>query len=74
MYIRQEQQFAKELVESLLPKSNGNAASEAAADTACVCRTHLFCPVCGHEFLPEEIGRKPHCRRCGYLESCCNPE
>ena len=37
-------------------------------------RTFLFCPVCGHEFLPEEIGKKPHCRRCGYLESCCNPE
>ena len=36
--------------------------------------TNLFCPVCGHEFLPEEIGKKPHCRRCGYLESCCNPE
>ena len=36
--------------------------------------TNLFCPICGHEFLPEEIGKKPHCRRCGYLESCCNPE
>ncbi len=36
--------------------------------------TNLFCPVCGREFLPEEIGKKPHCRRCGYLESCCNPE
>ena len=38
------------------------------------CRTNLFCPVCGKEFLPEEIGKKPHCRRCGYLESCCNPD
>lgn len=31
--------------------------------------TGYFCPVCGYEFPPEEIGRKPHCRRCGYLES-----
>lgn len=31
--------------------------------------TNYFCPVCGHEFLPEEIGRKPYCRSCGYLES-----
>ncbi|GAB4462437.1 MAG: hypothetical protein OHK0029_29290 [Armatimonadaceae bacterium] len=31
--------------------------------------TGYFCPVCGHEFLPEEIGKKPYCRRCGYLES-----
>jgi len=31
--------------------------------------TNLFCPVCGHEFLPDELGKKPHCRRCGYLES-----
>ena len=32
-------------------------------------RTGYFCPVCGHEFLPEEIGKEPHCRQCGYLES-----
>ena len=32
-------------------------------------RTNYFCPVCGHEFLPDEIGKKPYCRRCGYLES-----
>ena len=44
------------------------------AKPADACGTNLFCPVCGHEFLPEEIGKKPHCRRCGYLESCCNPE
>jgi NADH pyrophosphatase NudC (nudix superfamily) len=36
--------------------------------------TGYFCPICGHEFAPEEIGKKPHCRRCGYLESCCNPD
>jgi hypothetical protein len=31
--------------------------------------TNLFCPVCGHEFLPDELSKKPHCRHCGYLES-----
>jgi len=36
--------------------------------------TNYFCPICRHEFLPDEIGKKPHCRRCGYLESCCNPD
>ncbi len=42
--------------------------------TSPACKTNLFCPVCGKEFLPDEIGKKPHCRRCGYLESCCNPQ
>ncbi len=31
------------------------------------------CPVCHHLVPPEHIGYKLHCRRCGYLESCCNP-
>ncbi|HZT43362.1 MAG TPA: hypothetical protein VFA07_14435 [Chthonomonadaceae bacterium] len=31
------------------------------------------CPVCYHIVPPEQIGYKLHCRRCGYLESCCNP-
>ena len=31
------------------------------------------CPVCQHIIPPEHIGYKLHCRRCGYLESCCNP-
>ncbi|HZO90074.1 MAG TPA: hypothetical protein VFB38_17225 [Chthonomonadaceae bacterium] len=31
------------------------------------------CPVCYHLIPPEHIGYKLHCRRCGYLESCCNP-
>jgi hypothetical protein len=31
------------------------------------------CPVCHHVVPPEQIGYKLHCRRCGYLESCCNP-
>jgi hypothetical protein len=45
------------------------------------CRLHLAferegeirCPVCHHPVPPEHIGYKLHCRRCGYLESCCNP-
>ena len=48
------------------------AAPPSRADMPCpgeAGRTNLFCPVCGHEFLPEEIGKKPHCRRCGYVES-----
>ena len=53
---------------------NADPKRDAAGKTADACGTNLFCPVCGHEFLPEEIGKKPHCRRCGYLESCCNPE
>jgi hypothetical protein len=31
------------------------------------------CPVCHHPVPAEHIGYKLHCRRCGYLESCCNP-
>lgn len=31
------------------------------------------CPVCHHLVPPEHIGYKLHCRRCGYMESCCNP-
>ena len=31
------------------------------------------CPVCHQLMPPEHIGYKLHCRRCGYLESCCNP-
>ncbi|HLK56507.1 MAG TPA: hypothetical protein VKU00_08085 [Chthonomonadaceae bacterium] len=31
------------------------------------------CPVCHQIVPPEHIGYKLHCRRCGYLESCCNP-
>ena len=31
------------------------------------------CPVCYHLVPPEQMGYKLHCRRCGYLESCCNP-
>jgi hypothetical protein len=31
------------------------------------------CPVCFHIVPPEHIGYKLHCRKCGYLESCCNP-
>jgi hypothetical protein len=31
------------------------------------------CPVCHQIVPPEQIGYKLHCRRCGYLESCCNP-
>jgi NADH pyrophosphatase NudC (nudix superfamily) len=53
------------------PAASGAAAKDAPSAPG---KTNLFCPVCGHEFLPEEIGKKPHCRRCGYLESCCNPE
>jgi hypothetical protein len=35
--------------------------------------TEYHCPVC-HAVIPsEEIGRKVWCKRCGYLESCCNP-
>jgi NADH pyrophosphatase NudC (nudix superfamily) len=45
-----------------------------AAASASIPSTGYFCPVCAHEFAPEEIGKKPHCRRCGYLESCCNPD
>jgi uncharacterized CHY-type Zn-finger protein len=29
----------------------------------------ILCPVCHHLIPSEQIGRKPHCRRCGYLES-----
>jgi hypothetical protein len=29
----------------------------------------VHCPVCHHLIPSEQIGRKPHCRRCGYLES-----
>ncbi|MCS6776543.1 MAG: hypothetical protein RMJ43_01130 [Chloroherpetonaceae bacterium] len=31
------------------------------------------CPVCYQIIPPEHLGHKMHCRRCGYLESCCNP-
>lgn len=31
------------------------------------------CPVCFQLVSPEHIGYKLHCRKCGYLESCCNP-
>lgn len=31
------------------------------------------CPVCQAVIPPEQMGRKVWCRRCGYLESCCNP-
>ncbi len=31
------------------------------------------CPVCQAVIPPEHLGRKVWCRRCGYLESCCNP-
>lgn len=31
------------------------------------------CPICYQIIPPEHFGRKLHCRRCGYLESCCNP-
>lgn len=31
------------------------------------------CPVCFSVVPPEHIGYKLHCRKCGYLESCCNP-
>ena len=33
----------------------------------------VLCPVCHRLIPPEEMGYKLHCRRCGYLESCCNP-
>jgi Zn finger protein HypA/HybF involved in hydrogenase expression len=33
----------------------------------------LRCPVCYHPIPAEQMGAKLHCRRCGYLESCCNP-
>jgi hypothetical protein len=33
----------------------------------------IRCPVCYRTIPPEHIGYKIHCRRCGYLESCCNP-
>jgi len=33
----------------------------------------IRCPVCYQLVPPEQIGYKLHCRRCGYLESCCNP-
>jgi hypothetical protein len=32
-------------------------------------RGGINCPVCHHLIPSEQIGRKPHCRRCGYLES-----
>lgn len=31
------------------------------------------CPICFHIVPPEHMGYKLRCRRCGYLESCCNP-
>lgn len=54
------------------PQLPGNACGlSAACDSAkpSARGTNYFCPVCKHEFLPEEIGKKPYCRRCGYLES-----
>lgn len=33
----------------------------------------IRCPVCHQLVPPEHIGYKLHCRKCGYLESCCNP-
>jgi len=32
------------------------------------------CPVCRAIIPPEQRGRKIWCRKCGYLESCRNPE
>ena len=49
-----------------------------AAESPCRLRstdpdTEYHCPVC-HSVIPsEEIGRKVWCKKCGYLESCCNP-
>lgn len=40
---------------------------------ACRGEGEVRCPVCHHIVPPEHIGYKLHCRRCGYLESCCNP-
>jgi hypothetical protein len=41
--------------------------------TATAREGEIVCPVCYHVIPPEHIGYKLHCRRCGYLESCCNP-
>ena len=30
------------------------------------------CPVCSSELT--DLYPKPRCRRCGYIESCCQPE
>jgi hypothetical protein len=51
------------------PRSrNGNPAYLANAKQG-----EVLCPVCFAVVPPEHIGYKLHCRRCGYLESCCNP-
>jgi len=30
------------------------------------------CPVCGEPMT--DLYPKPRCRKCGYLQSCCNPD
>jgi len=32
----------------------------------------MRCPVCTAEI--QDLYPKPRCRRCGYIESCCQPE
>ena len=64
-----------------IPSRNA-AATEAPATKPLSCNAspvwtntpgEVRCPVCYHIMPPEQIGYKLHCRRCGYLESCCNP-
>ncbi len=43
------------------------------ANRALATAGEVRCPVCHQIIPPEHIGPKLHCRRCGYLESCCNP-
>lgn len=36
-------------------------------------REVIRCPICYHPIPLEHMKPKLQCRRCGYLESCCNP-
>jgi hypothetical protein len=56
------------------PSAPHNAAETCPRSLAATAREgEIVCPVCYHGIPPEHIGYKLHCRRCGYLESCCDP-
>lgn len=59
----------KKLTEEPLEKTKFEAAESSRRKEEEVLR----CPVCYHPIPEEQLGTKLHCRRCGYLESCCNP-
>jgi hypothetical protein len=59
---------------SSVPSAPCDAAETCSRSLAATAREgEIVCPVCYHAIPPEHIGYKLHCRRCGYLESCCNP-